>query len=163
MTQEFDERPARRRIGCALDGSPLSGVVDAARRFHMTFAVTDAYIDELDHVNNAVWVVWIQDISVAHWYHAASPAHRDLHGAVVLHHDISYRANVGVDARVRAETWIEGLPRGARYTRCVRFLDEGGKLLVSAVSQWGLIDRSGRLVRVTPEIAAPFLRSEIPN
>ena len=24
-------------------------------------------IDELGHVNNAVWVSWIQDVAVAHW------------------------------------------------------------------------------------------------
>lgn len=123
----------------------------------MAFAVTEDDIDELDHVNNAVWVVWLQDVSVAHWYAAAHPDHRDQHGAVVLHHDITYRGNVGLGARVKAQTWIQGLPRGARYTRCVRFEDERGKLLVSAVSQWGLIDRNGRLVRVTPEMAAPFL------
>lgn len=151
------ERPRRRRIGCAADGSPLLGVIDAGRRFNMAFAVTEDDIDELDHVNNAVWVVWLQDVSVAHWYAAAHPDHRDQHGAVVLHHDITYRGNVGLGARVKAQTWIQGLPRGARYTRCVRFEDERGKLLVSAVSQWGLIDRNGRLVRVTPEMAAPFL------
>ena len=151
------ERPRRRRIGCAADGSPRLGVIDAGRRFNMAFAVTEDDIDELDHVNNAVWVVWLQDVSVAHWYAAAHPDHRDQHGAVVLHHDITYRGNVGLGARVKAQTWIQGLPRGARYTRCVRFEDERGKLLVSAVSQWGLIDRNGRLVRVTPEMAAPFL------
>ncbi|MBM3926849.1 MAG: acyl-CoA thioesterase, partial [Sphingomonadales bacterium] len=33
---------------------------------HRFTALAD-HIDELGHVNNAVWVRWIQDIAVAHW------------------------------------------------------------------------------------------------
>ena len=35
--------------------------------FTLAKTATDADIDELGHVNNAVWVKWIQDIAVAHW------------------------------------------------------------------------------------------------
>ena len=34
-------------------------------------------IDELGHVNNAVWVRWIQDMATAHWRAAADPGHVD--------------------------------------------------------------------------------------
>jgi acyl-CoA thioesterase FadM len=31
------------------------------------FTPTAADIDELGHINNAVWVRWIQDRATAHW------------------------------------------------------------------------------------------------
>ncbi|MEO5937875.1 MAG: hypothetical protein ABIQ43_02570 [Sphingomonas sp.] len=80
---------------------------------------TQADIDELGHVNNAVWVKWIQDIAVAHW---------------------------------------NDPPQGARFDRHVKFTGCDGKVKVQAVTTWALIDRAtGRLLRVRPEIAAPFL------
>ena len=36
------------------------------------------HIDELGHVNNAVWVQWIQELAVAHWNAVADPAQTPL-------------------------------------------------------------------------------------
>ena len=35
--------------------------------FTRTFTTTSPDIDELGHVNNAVWVRWIQDMATANW------------------------------------------------------------------------------------------------
>lgn len=150
-------KPGRRQLGCGPDGNPLVGLIDADCRFHLTFTAQEEDIDEMGHVNNAVWVVWLQDASVAHWYWAARPEHRNSYAAIVLQHEINYRGNVALGAEVRASTWIQGPPRGARYDRRVDFHDQEGRLLVTATTQWGLIAReTGRLTRATPEIAAPF-------
>jgi acyl-CoA thioester hydrolase len=45
--------------------------------FEMTFTAGAEHIDELGHVNNAVWVQWIQQVAVAHWEAVADPAHKD--------------------------------------------------------------------------------------
>ena len=42
-------------------------------RFTRTFTAEPQHIDELGHVNNTVWVQWIQDIATAHWDAAARP------------------------------------------------------------------------------------------
>lgn len=115
-------------------------------------------IDELGHVNNAVWVRWIQDIAVAHWQAIAPPAHIEAYVWVVTRHEIDYRGNVAAGETVTGETWIPEPPRGARFDRHVRFTGADGRVKVEAVTTWALLDRSnGRLLRVTPEIAAPFL------
>jgi acyl-CoA thioester hydrolase len=41
--------------------------------FTLPITATPADIDELGHVNNAVWVRWIQDVSTAHWLSLATP------------------------------------------------------------------------------------------
>ena len=42
--------------------------------FTLEIVAQPADIDELGHVNNAVWVRWIQEVAVAHWQAAADPA-----------------------------------------------------------------------------------------
>ncbi len=127
-------------------------------RFACTFTAQPEDIDELGHVNNAVWVRWIQEIATAHWNAVAPPEHRNAHVWVVTRHEIDYRGNVEIGECVTGETWIDTPPRGARFGRHVRFVDGAGRTVVEGVTTWALLDRaSGRLLRVRPEIAAPFL------
>lgn len=126
--------------------------------FTRTITATPDDIDELGHVNNAVWVRWIQDMATAHWQAVAPPEHIAAYIWVVTRHEIDYRGNVGVGESVTGETWVPGKPYGARFDRYVRFTGDDGKVKVEAISTWALIDRaSGRLARVRDEIAAPFL------
>nr|WP_277872334.1 acyl-CoA thioesterase [Sphingomonas suaedae] len=130
----------------------------AMARFTQDITARPDDIDELGHVNNAVWVRWIQDVAVAHWNAVAPPAHRDAYIWVVTRHEIDYRGNVKAGETVTAETWVPDPPKGARFDRHMRFTDADGRVKVEAVSTWAMLDRaSGRLVRVRPEIAAPFL------
>lgn len=129
-------------------------------RFTRTITAGPDDIDELGHVNNAVWVRWIQDVAVAHWHAVAPPEHRDAYIWVVIRHEIDYRGNVSEGEAVTAETWVPEPPRGARFDRHMRFIGADGKVKVEAVSTWAMLDRaSGRLVRVRDEVAAPFLES----
>lgn len=129
-----------------------------SNRFARTFVAQAADIDELGHVNNTVWVRWVQEIATAHWQGVADPAHVDAFVWVVTRHEIDYRGNVGEGAKVCAETWIPGEPKGARFDRCVDFHDEAGKLLVAVRSTWAMLEKvSGRLVRIRPDVAGPFL------
>ena len=126
--------------------------------FTLQITATPGDIDELGHVNNAVWVKWIQDIAVAHWEAVATAEQRAAYIWVVTRHEIDYRGNVGPGETVTGETWVPEPPRGARFDRHVRFTGTDGKVKVEAVSTWALIDRAtGRLLRVRPELAAPFL------
>jgi acyl-CoA thioester hydrolase len=127
-------------------------------RFSLSITATPGDIDELGHVNNAVWVKWIQDIAVAHWNALASEEHRDAFIWVVTRHEIDYRGNVAAGETVTGETWVPEPPKGARFDRHVRFTGADGKVKVEAVTTWALLDRAtGRLLRVRDEIAAPFL------
>lgn len=127
-------------------------------RFTQSITAGPGDIDELGHVNNAVWVRWIQDVAVAHWHAAAPREHRDAYFWVVTRHEIDYRGNVAAGETVTAETWVPDPPKGARFDRHMRFTAADGKVKVEAVSTWAMLDRAtGRLVRVRDEVAAPFL------
>jgi acyl-CoA thioester hydrolase len=125
--------------------------------FTRNFVAEPQHIDELGHVNNAVWVQWIQDLATAHWEAAALPEHLDAYFWVVIRHEIDYRGNIAEGQSAKGTTWIEGGARGAKSLRVVEFTDMDGKTLVSARTTWAMLDRSsGRLARVRPEVLAPF-------
>ncbi len=125
--------------------------------FTMTITAAETDIDELGHVNNAVWVQWIQRIATAHWEAVAPAEHKAAYVWVVTRHEIDYRASVVAGETVTGETWVEGGPKGARFDRHVRFVGDDGRVKLDAVTTWALLDRAtGRLLRVRPEIAAPF-------
>ena len=126
--------------------------------FTRRFTARAEDIDELGHVNNAVWVRWVQEIAVAHWEAVASAEHQAAYVWVVMRHEIDYRGNVVAGESVTGETWVPEAPRGARFERRVRFLGTDGRVRVEAVTTWALLDRaSGRLLRIRPEVAEPFL------
>ena len=128
-----------------------------SRTFALPFTAGAADIDELGHVNNAVWVGWAQELAVRHWAAVASPEHQKTYVWVVTRHEIDYRGNLREGGRVTGETWV-GASKGARFDRSFRFTAADGRVLVEGVTTWALLDRaSGRLQRVRSEIAAPFL------
>ena len=126
--------------------------------FQLSFTPTPADIDELGHVNNAVWVRWIQDVATSHWRATADAAHVDAYLWVVVRHEIDYLGNVGPGETVTARTWVPDPPRGARFDRHVEFAGPDGKVRVRAKTTWAIVDReSGRVLRVPKDVAAPFL------
>lgn len=126
-------------------------------QFTQRFTAGPEHIDVLGHVNNAVWVQWMEALSVAHWEAVAPAAHRDAYFWVVTRHEIDYRGNIREGESVLAETFIPDPPNGARFDRRVDFRNAAGKVVVSARTTWAMIDKAtGRPGRVTPEIAAPF-------
>ena len=129
-----------------------------AHRFTMRFTARAEDIDENGHVNNTVWVRWMEELATAHWMADARREHVDAFVWVVTRHEIDYRGNVGEGEEVEAVTEIREPPSGARFDRYVTFRNTDGKELVRAKTTWAMIDRAtGRIARVPAEVAEPFL------
>ena len=125
--------------------------------FVRAFTAAPEDIDELGHVNNAVWVRWIQEMATAHWAAQATPEHIDAYFWVVVRHEIDYRGNLKVGESVEARTWIEEPPKGAKFDRHVAFIKDG-KTLVHAKTTWAIIDKTTqRILRVPKDVTARFL------
>ena len=126
--------------------------------FELAFIALPEHIDELGHVNNAVWVQWIQQIAVAHWHAIADPAHDGAYFWVVTRHEIDYLRAAFEGDQVVGRTWVGDAPKGARFDRHVEFTGRDGRVCVRARTSWAIIDRaSGRPIRVPPEVISPFL------
>ncbi|WP_271079285.1 acyl-CoA thioesterase [Aurantiacibacter sp. MUD61] len=123
-----------------------------------TFTALPEHIDVNGHVNNTVWLRWMEDLSGEHWERQAREEDRDIYAWFVLRHEIDYRGNVTEGAEVTGLTEIREGPRGPRFNRHYSFTDSDGKELVRAKTTWAMIEKaSGKLMRVPSEVAAPFM------
>ena len=129
--------------------------------FEMTFTAAPEHIDELGHVNNAVWVCWMEEVAVTHWRTVASREHNDSYIWVVVRHEIDYLRAVLEGERITARTWAGDEPKGAKFDRHIEFTGEDGKVRVRSRTDWAIIDKaSGHPIRVPPEVVAPFVTPE---
>jgi len=126
-------------------------------RFTHTFTAGPDDIDIMGHVNNAVWVQWMEAVATAHWMQDAAREHVERYVWVVTRHEIDYRGNISEGESVVAETFIPEGPVGARFDRRIDFRNAAGKAIVSARSTWAMLDKDTlRLTRVSGEIAGAF-------
>ena len=114
--------------------------------------------DDLDaqaHVNNVVYVAWVQDVAIAHWEALAPPEIARAVSWVASRHEIDYLAPALQGDEVEVRTRVghaEGL-RFERHTEVRRLPDE--RLLARSRTLWVPVDpRSGRPMRVGPEVRA---------
>jgi acyl-CoA thioester hydrolase len=116
----------------------------------MVISVEAGDIDVLGHVNNIVYLRWIQDIAVAHWCAAAAAEHQAAFVWIVMRHEVDYKhpAVLGDDILVR--TWV-GAADGLRFERFTEMLRHGDrKLLAQARTLWCPIDRQTKRPRRVP-------------
>ena len=129
--------------------------------FTLELTARPEHIDELGHVNNAVWVQWIQQVALAHWYSKAAPEHQDAYIWVIVRHEIDYLRPAFEGDTVIGRTWVGEAPKGARFDRLMEFIGPDGKTCVRARTFWAIIEKaSGRPIRVPPEVVAPFMGEE---
>ena len=87
----------------------------------MPIAVEPADIDGLGHVNNVVYVRWVQDVAVAHWRAVASAADQKKLLWIVVRHEIDYKQAAYLGDRVLARTWI-GVATRIKFERHTELL-----------------------------------------
>jgi acyl-CoA thioester hydrolase len=125
--------------------------------FEMLIPVLPGDIDEQNHVNNTVYLRWVQDIATAHWRAVASPKAQKSIGWVVLRHEIDYKGPATLGDEVVLCTWVGEATRLTfeRFTEIRRKSD--ARLLSQARTLWCPIDaQTGRPVRVSADVRAQF-------
>ena len=125
--------------------------------FEIVVAVLPADIDEQNHVNNTVYLRWVQDVATAHWQAIASAEAQAAIDWVVLRHEIDYKAPAMAGDEIVLRTWVGKATRLTyeRLTETRRKAD--GQLLSQARTLWCPINaETGRPVRVSPEVRAQF-------
>ncbi len=128
-----------------------------ALSFEMSVSVQPADIDRQNHVNNTVYVRWIQEVATAHWNTAAPTPARDEIGWVVLRHEIDYKSPACLDDEVMLRTWVGKATRVTfeRFTEMRR--KNNGDLLAQARTVWVPISpQTGKPTRVSTEVRERF-------
>ena len=123
----------------------------------MTVPVLSTDIDEQSHVNNTVYLRWIQDVATAHWKSLASAQSQAAIGWIVLRHEIDYKLPASFGEEIVLRTWVGQASRlkFERFTEVRRKIDN--QLLSQARTLWVPIDvRTGKPTRVSAELRAQF-------
>ena len=113
-------------------------------------------IDHMGHVNNAVYLRWVQDAVTRYWEAVAPAEAVARHLWVALRHEISYRRPAFLEDGLVAEVIAERV-QGARshFTTCIR---RGEELLAEVRSSWCCLDAATRRpARLAGHVVERFL------
>jgi acyl-CoA thioester hydrolase len=139
-------------LGFETNRSSMSSAV-----FEMIISVLPQDIDEQNHVNNTVYLRWVQEVATAHWRAVANANAQKNVGWVVLRHEIDYKTPACLGDEVVLRTWVGKSTRLTfeRFTEIRRRLDD--QLLSKARTLWCPINaQTARPARVPAEVREQF-------
>ena len=125
--------------------------------FEMIVSVLPEDIDQQNHVNNTVYLRWVQEVATAHWRAVATADARENIGWVVLRHEIDYKTPACLGDEIVLRTWVGKSTRLTfeRFTEIRRSGDD--QLLSNARTLWCPINaQTARPVRVPAEVRKQF-------
>ena len=148
----------------------------------MIVSVLPGDIDEQNHVNNIVYLRWVQDVATAHWKTHASAESQAAIGWIVLRHEIDYKMPASLGDEIVLRTWVGKASRlkFERFTEIRRksgrsnaepssgeidppqdgFAVANNQVLAQARTVWVPIDvRTGKPARVSADVRARFSTS----
>jgi acyl-CoA thioester hydrolase len=124
--------------------------------FRHNVAINPGDIDHMGHVNNSVYLRWVQDAVVDYWQSVAPREAVARHLWVALKHEITYRRPTFLDDVVVAEVIAERV-QGARamFSTVVR---RGEDVLAEIKSSWCCLDAATqRPARLARDVIERFL------
>lgn len=124
--------------------------------FTKELRVSPEHIDDLQHVNNVVYLQWVQDIAAEHWFTASQNLKLDNLVWVARDHHIEYFAPALLNEDLVLKTFVDKT-EGVSSFRCVEIF-RANKIICKCKSRWILVDKeSMRPCRVPQEICDLFL------
>jgi acyl-CoA thioester hydrolase len=124
--------------------------------FRHPIAIDPADIDHMGHVNNAVYLKWVQEAVVDYWNSVAPPAAVAQHLWVALKHEITYLRPTFLQDTIVAEVIAEKVEGARAFFRTV--VRRGDEVLSEVSSCWCCLDvATKRPARLAREVVRRFL------
>jgi acyl-CoA thioester hydrolase len=106
--------------------------------FELKIKVTSEYIDDLNHVNNVVYIQWMDKVAFEHWEFLTQKDPLPQYIWVVLKHEVDYLKQAVLGDIITVKTWV-GETKGFKSERLMEFY-KNNQLLVKAKTVWGMLD-----------------------
>ncbi|WP_298880047.1 acyl-CoA thioesterase [uncultured Polaribacter sp.] len=106
--------------------------------FTLKLKVSKEDIDTLHHVNNLVYVKWMDDIATKHYAFLTKDNPLPQYVWVVTRHEIDYKNQAILGDEITVKTWV-GETKGITSVRFMEFYKEN-TLLVQAKTTWVMLD-----------------------
>ena len=119
--------------------------------FTLKITVSSEDIDNLRHVNNLVYVKWMDKIATTHWNFLTKENPLPQYIWVVMRHEIDYLKQAGLGDEIVVKTWV-GETKGITSIRFMEFYKED-TLLVKAKTTWAMLNaKTFKPVRIREDV-----------
>lgn len=122
--------------------------------FYLPITVAPEDIDELNHVNNIVYLRYVQDAAIGHW----KTVPHEIASQIIWmarRHEIDYLKQAFLGEELIAKTWVDDFVgvKSIRHCEIMR----GEEVLARSVTHWISLDaQTLRPKRITEEIIKQF-------
>lgn len=137
--------------------------------FDLKITVQPKHIDVLGHVNNVVYVQWMQDVATAHIDALGLGLAQYIelkHAMVAVEHHVQYRKAAFEGEEVVLRTWLNDINALYSYRQYAFYRPKDRTLLFMANTQWACVEiETGRPKRMSPTFTQayqPILNTENP-
>lgn len=122
--------------------------------FDLKLTVQPEHIDILGHVNNVVYVAWMQDVATAH-IEALGLGVKDYlelkHAMVAVEHHVQYRKAALEGDEIILRTWLSDLNALYSFRQYAFFRVRDQALLFTGSTKWACVEiETGRPKRLSP-------------
>jgi len=108
-------------------------------------------IDALNHVNNIVYLQWVQDIAYKHWNFLTANNPQKEYVWYTIRHEIDYLQQAVLGDEITVKTWV-GETKGVRSIRYVEIFKEELLLAKSQTTYCLLNAKTKRPTRITENV-----------
>jgi acyl-CoA thioester hydrolase len=122
--------------------------------FHLPIKVVPEDIDELNHVNNIVYLRYVQDAAIGHWKTVPQEIASQIIW-VARRHEIDYLKPAFLGEELVVKTWVDNFVgvKSIRHCEVMR----GKEVLARSLTHWIALDaQTFRPKRITEEVVQQF-------
>ncbi|TXJ01201.1 MAG: acyl-CoA thioesterase [Acinetobacter sp.] len=128
--------------------------------FDLNIQVLPEHIDLLGHVNNVLYVQWMQDVATAHIEQLGLGLARYLqlkHAMVAVEHHVQYRKAAFEGEDIILRTWLDDLNTLYSFRQYVFYRPKDQSILFVGQTKWACIEiESGRPKRMSPSFTQAY-------
>ena len=127
--------------------------------YHHQIGIIPADIDHMGHVNNSVYLKWVQEAVIRYWESLAPPEAVARHLWVALSHEIRYRRPAFLEDKIVADVIADRI-EGAKafFTTLIK---RGEVVVAEVTSSWCCLDAvTRRPARLARDIASRFFPND---
>lgn len=128
--------------------------------FELRLKVQPEHIDALGHVNNVIYVQWMQDVASAHVEYLGLGLEQYLelkHAMVAVEHHVQYRKAALLGDDVILRTWLIDINALYSFREYVFYRPQDQSILFVANTKWACIEiATGRPKRMSPTFTQAY-------
>ena len=107
--------------------------------FQHSVPIKESDFDQLGHINNVVYLQWVQDVAEAHWINVSADSVLNQYIWVALRHEIDYLKEIKPGEDIIAETFVKSM-EGVKSERITTIKSTQNIIKAEARTFWCLLN-----------------------